>query len=79
MMSDFIAFHIGDPVRISPACPIDFEAAGPLPGDMGEIVSTPSGSDARACFAVRLRRMPYDWLIPRQYLEPVGGMGRFRR
>lgn len=65
-------FCIGDRVRISPACPIDFEAVGPLPGDLGEIVSTPGSGDAPACFAVRLGRMPSPWLIPRQYLQPVG-------
>lgn len=71
MMSDSSAFRIGDRVKISPACPIDFEGAGPLPGDRGEIVSEPSFGDARACFAVRLGRIPSAWFIPRQYLEPV--------
>jgi hypothetical protein len=75
-MSAAKEFHVGDRVRISPACPIDFEAAGPLPGDSGEIVSTPGSGDARACFAVRLRRMPSPWLIPRQYLEPAGARRR---
>lgn len=72
MISESSAFRIGDRVKISPGCPIDFEGAGPLPGDRGEIVSAPSPSDARACFAVRLRRMASPWFIPRQYLEPVG-------
>ena len=72
MMSDPGDFRIGDSVKLSPACPIDFEGAGPLPGDMGEIISAPNPADARACFAVRLRRMPSAWLIPRKYLEAVG-------
>lgn len=72
MMSDSIRFRIGDRVKISPACPIDFEGAGPLPGDLGEIVSTPGAGDSRACFAVRLRRMASPWFIPQQYLQPVG-------
>lgn len=75
-MSAVTEFRVGDRVRVSPGCPIDFEAAGPLPGDSGKIVSTPCSGDARACFAVRLRRMSYPWLIPRQYLEPAGGRRR---
>ena len=76
-MSASNAFRIGDQVKISPACPIDFEAAGPLPGDLGRIVSTPGASDARACFAVSLSRMPNLWYIPQQYLVPVSA-GRRR-
>lgn len=72
MMSASTVFRIGDRVKISPACPIDFEATGPLPGDLGEIVSVPDSGDSRACFAVRLRRMSSPWFIPQQYLEPVG-------
>ena len=78
-MSDSTAFRIGDRVKLSPACPIDFEAAGPLPGDLGEIISVPRSGDTRACFAVRLRQMVSPWLIPGQYLEPVGGRGGARR
>ena len=79
MMSASNAFRIGDQVKISPACPIDFEAAGPLPGDLGEIVSVPGAGDSRACFAVRLSRMPSPWYIPRQYLVPAGAGGRHGR
>ncbi len=50
MMSAPSVFHIGDRLKISPACPIDFEATGPLPGDLGEIVSTPECGDARDLF-----------------------------
>ncbi len=64
-------YRVGDLVKISPACPIDFEGVGPLPGDCGEIVSSPRRGDARSCFGVRVNRDPAHWLIPRQYLEPV--------
>lgn len=51
----------------------------PLPGDLGEIVSMPPPSDVRACFAVRLGRVPSHWFIPRKYLERVSASRGGRR
>jgi len=70
-MSMSTVYRVGDLVKISPACPIDFEGVGPLPGDCGEIVSSPRQGDARSCFAVRMGRQPSHWLIPGEYLVPV--------
>ena len=70
-MSRSVVYHVGDVVKISSACPIDFEGIGPLPGDCAEIVSSPRHGDARSCFAVRMNREPSHWLIPGEYLLPV--------
>ena len=62
-------FELGERVRLSRSCPIDFEGIGPLPGDLGEIVELPVKDDERHETGVRFERVSARWEIPSDYLE----------
>lgn len=61
-------FRTGDRVKLKDDCPIDFEAVGPTPGDIGQIVSA-KGS---VCLGVRFQGGGFPWLIPGKYLRLLG-------
>ena len=63
------SFKPGDRVKIANACPIDCEGVGPIPGDVGQVVSMPEPNDALHCLRVYFERIQASWAIPLHYLE----------
>lgn len=62
-------FQPGDRVKISPACPIDWEGAGPLPGDEGYVLARSEGYDVLEGLSVHFERIRSAWVVPHRYLE----------
>ena len=65
------AYGLGDRVKLSTSCPIDFESVGPVPGTTGRVVALTHPGDFRRCLGVRFEGMGSAWAIPSRYLEPV--------
>ncbi len=62
-------FQPGDRVKISPACPIDWEGAGPLPGDEGYVLGRDEQDGVLEGLRVRFERIRSTWVVPQRYLD----------
>jgi hypothetical protein len=63
------SFKPGDRVKIAQVCPIDPEGVGPIPGDVGQILTMSESGDVLRCLRVHFERIQASWSIPRRYLE----------
>ena len=61
----------GTHVKITGHCPIDFEGAGPVPGEVGQVVALSGGTADRGAVAVSFARLVSPWVIPVRFLEPI--------
>ena len=61
----------GTHVRITAHCPIDFEGAGPVPGEVGRVVALPGGINQRGAVAVSFERLGSPWIVPIRFLELI--------
>ena len=62
---------LGTHVRLATDCPIDFEGAGPVPGEAGQIVALSGGTVERGVVAVSFERLASPWIIPIRFLRQV--------
>ncbi len=62
-------FEPGDRVKISPACPIDWEGVGPLPGDVGYVLTAADADGMLEGLTVHFERVHAAWIVPPRYLE----------
>ena len=67
-----VALGPGSRAKLSDDCPIDFEGAGPVPGEVCRIVSQRKRTTKDGVTAVKLERSDAIWLIPSRYVEAVG-------
>ena len=61
----------GTHVMITAHCPIDFEGAGPVPGEVGQVVALSGGMVRSGVVAVRFDRLVSPWVIPTRFLQPI--------
>ena len=62
---------LGTNVRLATDCPIDFEGAGPVPGEAGRIVALSGDPVQRDAAAVSFERLVSPWIIPTRFLEQI--------
>ena len=62
---------LGTHVRLATDCPIDFEGAGPVPGEAGHVVALSGGTMERGIVAVSFERLESPWIIPSRFLEEI--------
>jgi len=61
----------GTHVSITANCPIDFEGAGPVPGEVGQVVALSGGTVERGVVAVSFERLGSPWIIPIRFLDLI--------
>ena len=62
---------MGTHVRLASGCPLDFEGAGPVPGEAGEVIALSGGTVERGVVAVSFERLASPWIIPTRFLEKI--------